>query len=145
MSIKTILTKKNSEVTTCRKECTVLQCIQKMNEKKIGAVIVVNENGKLNGIITERDVLHTVDKQRGMPGELTVSDIMTMKEQLVTTHPDESIESVMGIMTEKRIRHLPVIEKDDIVGVISIGDVVKALLDSAILENESMKNYISGV
>ncbi|MBN1758756.1 MAG: CBS domain-containing protein [Chitinispirillaceae bacterium] len=145
MSIETILNGKPAELTTCRKECTVLQCIQKMNEKKIGAVIVIDEKGKTDGIITERDVLRFVDSKQGVPVSVTVSEIMTPRERLVSADRTESIETLMNTMTQKRIRHIPIIENDELIGVISIGDVVKALLEKALLENQSMKNYISGV
>lgn len=145
MSIESILSAKSADLTTCRKECTVLECIKKMNEKKIGAVIVVEGGGKADGIITERDILRFVGSKNGMPDSVTVSEIMTPVERLISADRTESIETLMNTMTEKRIRHIPIIENDILIGVISIGDVVKALLDRALVENQSMKNYIAGV
>ncbi len=145
MSVSDILKVKNQEVYTCRKECPVMDCIRLMNQKRIGAIVVTDQSLRVEGIVTERDVLHMIDVNNGTPGDTTVADIMTPKAKLITTRKDVTIEKVMETMTDNRIRHMPVVEDGRLIGIISIGDAVKWSQEKALVENESMKNYITGV
>lgn len=144
MSVATILEKKKSAVVTCRRRRTVLECIRTMNENKVGALVVVEESGSVAGIITERDILHLLDDAWGKLGEIVVEDIMTPENELITATIKDSVETLMEKMTNNFIRHIPVMEDDTLIGVISIGDVVKAQLETVMAENESMKSYITG-
>ncbi len=144
MSIKSILSQKSQNLISCKKEDTILECVKSMNENKIGALIVLTVKGKINGIITERDILHAIHKNKGNIGKLFVKDIMTPKTKLIVASGSESTEKLMDMMTNNRIRHIPIVENDEIIGLISIGDLVKEGLSQCQVENESMKNYIVG-
>lgn len=144
MNVDAMLRDKKQKVLTCNKEVPLFDCIRLMNQNKIGAIVVTDESGSISGIITERDVLGTVDKHQGVPTSLTVEEIMTPKRRLITAKKNQTVEEVMQLMTNNRIRHMPVIEDDKLIGIISIGDVVKTELEKVILENKSMKNYIAG-
>ena len=145
MSVSVMLRDKGQELQTCKKELPVMDAIRLMNQKKIGALVVVDDLGQVEGIVTERDVLHIVDNHKGLPAYITVADIMTSRERLIIAGKNQSVEEIMETMTEKRIRHMPVIEEDRLIGIISIGDVVKFELKKVLVENESMKSYISGM
>ena len=122
-----------------------MDAIRLMNQKKIGALVVVDDLGQVEGIVTERDILRIVDNYKGLPAYITVADIMTSRERLIIAGKNQSVEEIMETMTEKRIRHMPVVEENRLIGIISIGDVVKFELKKVLVENESMKSYISGM
>jgi CBS domain-containing protein len=94
------------------------------------------------GIITERDILRACAARRGPLESTRVSDVMTTN--VVTGSPCDSVEDTMGLMTEHRIRHLPVLENDKLVGIVSIGDIVKAQHDALTMENHYLKSYLHG-
>ncbi len=145
MQIKDILRQKKKAVYTCRKDWNVMECVRLMNKEKVGALVVVDQTMQVEGIVTERDILHMIDVNNGVPGDTKVADIMTQKTKLITTTTDMPIEEVMEKMTNRRIRHMPVMENNKLIGIVSIGDVVKLMLDWALVENKSMKDYIGGV
>lgn len=144
MKVKALLRQKDSDVFTIEADKSICQCIDVLNQRKIGALIVVNHTGKMVGIISERDILRTtMAKQGNNVCSSMVRDVMTPQEKLLTVTEDESLYKVMEIMTKNRVRHIPVVRDGNIFRIISIGDVIKFLLDQAMLENEEMKNYIS--
>jgi CBS domain-containing protein len=100
------------------------------------------DQGRMVGIITERDVLRSFVKTRKPLTELLVADFMTA--DVVTGTPEDDVEDAMGLMTRRRIRHLPILDDNRLAGLISIGDVVKAQHDTLSLENHFMKSYIQG-
>jgi CBS domain-containing protein len=112
-----------------------------MAEKNVGALLVL-ETDKLKGIISERDYARKVILDEKSSMNVPVSEIMTSTVYCV--NPESSIEECMAIMTEKRIRHLPVLENERIVGVVSIGDVVKAIISHQEFMIEQLQNYIVG-
>ena len=118
-----VLEGKGSEVLTIDAEATVFEAIKRMVEANVGALLVT-EGGKVAGIVTERDYLRRVTLEGRTEEETLVREIMT--SPLVYVTPETSVEECMAVMTERRIRHLPVFsEGRDLVGVVSIGDVVK--------------------
>ncbi len=141
MQIGDLLKQKGNKVFTVSPDVPVMDAIRILNEKKIGALMVTNEDGTVEGIITERDILHNFEHCADCK---FVRDFMTPKEKLFIGHPNDSVEYVMSVFTTNRIRHLPIIDGDRLIGIISIGDVVKALLDSTKFENKVLKDYISG-
>jgi CBS domain-containing protein len=112
-----------------------------MVHHQVGAVLVVDE-GRLAGIFTERDVLRRVVGSGLDPRQAVVSDVMT--RDIVTVAPTATVEQVMEIFTERRCRHLPVVDEGRILGVISIGDVTRWTVDVHRTEAEHLKNYIAG-
>ena len=126
MKISRILATKGKGVTTIRPDQTVRESIAMMENHNIGALPVVNPAGKLVGIITERDIIrHLVDNEELFV--LTVAEIMT--KEVITGLAQDDLDSVAVTMTEKRFRHLPIMLGDTLVGIVSIGDVVKAQRD----------------
>ncbi len=152
MRLKDILRQKGNDVVTIAPDATVHDAVVKMNKHRIGALVVRGEGGEVAGIISERDVLRMCGercalledkKQEEEPCPMLVSDIMST--DLVIGVPDDKIDYAMGIMTNNRVRHLPIMEGRDLVGMVSIGDVVRAHLTEAAYENRMLKDYIQGV
>jgi CBS domain-containing protein len=145
MLLQTILHKKGSLVYTVRPDATLQDVLYRLVHHGIGALVVTatgEQDGQVLGIITERDILRTCAAGQGPLSALRVSEYMTT--QLITGYPDDPIEEAMRLMTEKRIRHLPVLSEGRLVGLVSIGDVVKAQHDLLAVENRFMKDYIRG-
>lgn len=139
---KDILQRKGSNVVTVEPTETVLQAAQRMNEHRIGAVIVC-ENGKhLVGILSERDILTRVVAESRSPSTTRVSEIMTAK--VVYCTPDTSIAECQEIMTHRRLRHLPVMADGELVGLISIGDLMAFEAAQQQVTIEYMHQYIHG-
>lgn len=120
---------------------TVYNALELMVEKNVSALVVL-ENEKLAGIFTERDYARKVILKGKASRETLISEIMT--EDVITVSPDSSIDDCMRLMTNKFIRHLPVLEDGDLVGVISIGDVVKYVIEDQKFIIENMEHYIKG-
>ncbi|MDX1568825.1 MAG: CBS domain-containing protein, partial [Longimicrobiales bacterium] len=136
MKIRDILGKKGRFVVTIPPDRTVLEAIRLLVEKNIGSVVVTNDDS-IVGILTERDILRlTTDRHRELD-RLLVSETMT--SEVITATPDDEISHVMEVMTENRIRHLPVLEDHGLAGILSIGDVVNALRESVQSENQHLK------
>jgi CBS domain-containing protein len=140
-TVKNILRVKGSKVYSISPDATVYEALNRMADKNVGAMLVF-EGNNLVGMISERDYSRkTVLKGRLSKGT-AVRDIMTT--ELVTVHPDDDIEACMELFTDKRVRHLPVIEKGKVVGIVSIGDIVKSIIDYKDFIIEELENYIKG-
>ena len=139
--VKNLLEVKNKEVCTIEPEASVYDAIAKMSEKQIGA-LVVTEGDRVIGIITERDYARKIILQNRASKSTPVRDIMT--KQVIYVQPEQKIEECMALMTEKRIRHLPVLSGERLVGIISIGDVVKEVISEKEFLIEQLTKYISG-
>ena len=141
MIVSAILALKGRTVATISADIPVSQAVVALAAKKIGALVVTGGDGPVDGILSERDVVRALG-QRG-PAILSdpVSSIMT--REVVTCREHETINDVMGRMTRGRFRHLPVIEDRRLVGIISIGDVVKARIEEVEREAEDMRAYIA--
>ncbi len=141
MLIKDLLHSKGSSVFTILEEASTLDAISTLNEKRVGSLLVLNGDGAVMGIISERDILANFQQSvQGVP----VTAIMTPKEKLIITNGHDSIDYAMSIMTEKRIRHLPVFEEERLIGLVSIGDVMKAVSKNLEFETKQLNDYISG-
>ena len=139
MTLRSILQSKGHEVYTTTPETKLSEVVKKLVHYQCGSLLVC-DGDRLVGIITARDLLR-VSATDGQDLESTpVSEVMTGK--LVTGTPDDSISQTMGLLTEQRIRHLPILEDDKLVGLISIGDVVKAQYAELTIENHYLKSYI---
>ena len=133
--------KRVSSVWTIDPNATVIAAIRLMDEKNVGALPVV-DHGRLVGIVSERDYTRKVILKERSSQELLVSEIMT--KQLLTVAPSDSVTECMRIMTEKRVRHLPVLEGTDLVGILSIRDVVNWLISAQTATIDSLHCYITG-
>ncbi|MDD8031707.1 MAG: CBS domain-containing protein [Acidobacteriota bacterium] len=141
ITVKEMLEEKGSEVWTISPEATVFEALKIMADKGIGALVVV-ENDQVVGVISERDYARKVVLKGKSSLETPVKEIMTTQVYVVT--PEATAEECMALMTEKRIRHLPVIQEKKLAGVISIGDVVKSIISSQKITIEHLQNYIMG-
>lgn len=144
MSILRLLKQKGRHIYSIEPEAPLSQCMNLLNRKRIGALLVLDKTGRLQGIVSERDILRTACKLAGKMCAVKVKTIMTPGEKLVTATSDQSFPRLMELMTTHRVRHVPIMDGDKVLGVVSIGDVVKWLLEEAMEENKAMKDYISG-
>ena len=140
MKTHQILRNKGENVYSISPDATLAEVVDKLVDKNCGSLLVMNGD-RLSGIITERDILRTCAADDRSLSEIRVHERMTV--DIVTATPDEDVNAVMGILTKKRIRHLPIVEQDRLVGIISIGDVVKAQFDLLSMENHYLKSYIN--
>lgn len=138
--VRDILRYKGSAVYTVEPTVTVYKAVELMCEKNIGGLLIV-ENGKLAGIFTERDYARKLILKGKSSKDTLIRELMTMNPVSVT--PSSSIEDCMAIMTDKRIRHLPVVEADTLIGMISIGDVVRFVIEEQKSIIEHLENYIT--
>lgn len=142
MKIRDILRTKGSDVMCVGPEQPVVAAVQILSEHRIGA-LVVRSGGEILGIVSERDLLNLVARDPALVTESLVEDIMT--RDLIVGVLDDDVDYVMNIMTQNRIRHLPIVTDGRLDGILSIGDVVNALRRSVESENRHMKDYIHGV
>ena len=133
--------KKASTVWSIGPNAMVFDAIQLMDEKNVGALPVV-DNKTLVGVISERDYTRKVILKGRSSKETPVNEIMT--KQLITVNPGDSVIECMRIITEKRVRHLPVLERADVVGILSIGDVVNWLISAQTATIDNLERYITG-
>ena len=140
-TVRQLLADKPAEVFAVAPEAPVVEAIRLMADKSIGAVLVLRGE-TLAGILSERDYARKVVLQGRSSADTPASAIMTA--QVVTVGPDTPVTACMQLMTERRIRHLPVLEGERVVGVISIGDLVKAVIADQQLELEQLQRYIAG-
>ena len=141
ITVSQILQTKGDQVWTIEPQASVFDALKLMADKGIGALVVV-EKEKVAGIFSERDYARKVILEGRSSKETPVRQIMT--EHVITVEPATTLEVCMGLMTDRRIRHLPVMEDDHLVGVISIGDVVKAIISEQTYLIEHLSNYIVG-
>ena len=139
MLLSEILGAKGRMVHTCTPEDTLADVVDLMVGHNIGSLVVLKE-GAMVGIITERDILRASAATRGSLEHTQVHERMTRCP--IVASPNDDLPDVMGVMTERRIRHLPVVEQGQLVGIISIGDLVKAQHDELCRENHYLKSYI---
>lgn len=139
MTIAAILTSKGSEVATIGAEDSVSSAVASLGERRIGALPVVRD-GMIIGIMSERDVIYCLRDHGAEVLDWPVSRVMT--SPAITADPDTGVLSVLALMTERRIRHLPVVEGDRLVGIVSIGDLVKYRMDRIEAEADAMRTYI---
>lgn len=138
-SLKQLLSAKGSQVFSIRPEAKVIEALQLMAQKDIGALVVV-EGEKLVGVLSERDYARKVILHGRSSQDVTVRDIMT--SGVITVEPSATVEECMALVTRKRIRHLPVVEHDALIGVVSIGDLVKEMIAEQEETIKQLESYI---
>ncbi len=144
LTAETLLERKGSKLYKVQLGERLFDCVSLMNRKKIGILLVLDDGGKLAGVISERDIMRLVEIQDSDLWNKPVMEVMTPREKLFVVQRDTNLDIVMALMTEKHIRHVPIMNGDDLLGVISIGDVVKNLFDEAAFTTEQLKHYIQG-
>ena len=140
LTVNDILKNKSSDIFSVEPGTSVYEAVKVLSEKNIGALLVM-EHGKLKGILSERDYARKVVLKDRKSKETLASEIMT--EKVITVSPTDSIELCMATMSDKKIRHLPVTDNEKVVGIISIGDVVTAIIHMQQQTIDHLKNYIS--
>jgi len=140
MNVQAILEAKGHDVVTTRPETSIADVCRLLQRRRIGAVPVVDDAGTILGILSERDMVAGLSEHGVAVVGLTAAQLMT--RQVRHCHPDDSIGEIMAVMTNRRVRHLPVIDEGRLCGLVSIGDVVKARLDETALEVDSLRQYV---
>ncbi len=141
MTVAHLLDSKGKDIWSISPSGSVFDAIEAMAEKGVGALLVM-ENEQLVGIISERDYARKVILKGKSSKQTLVSDIMT--KNVLIARPEQSVEECMAVMTEKRIRHLPVLDKHKVIGMISLGDLVKTIIAEQQFTIQQLEQYISG-
>ena len=142
MLVSDLLRQKGTHVITAPATATCREALAKLVENRIGAVLLVDDDGLPQGIITERDFLRLTYESSHALESLPVSEVMT--RNLLVGLPTDDLEYLMGVMTKNRLRHVPIVSGRELAGIISIGDVVKAMLRETQITNRYLSDYISG-
>lgn len=141
MKVKDILSAKGSRVITVEKSSSVIDAMSIFSANRVGSLLVMDKDNNILGIIGAKDVLMAVINHLDDIKTLTVEKIMT--SNLIVGTPDDSIDYILAVMTENRVRHIPILEGKELKGLVSIGDVVKSQLKEKDVENKYLKDYIA--
>jgi CBS domain-containing protein len=141
-TVKNLLETKGTEVFSVTPDTPIYEALKMMSEKGVGALLVI-ESGALKGIFSERDYARKVEIKSRSAKNTLVKEVMT--EKVVCTNMNQTLEECMALMTDKHFRHLPVIDSNKIRGLISIGDVVKAIISEQQFAITQLENYITGI
>ena len=141
MTVAVILKHKGSQVETLRPGTTLQQTVATLSSKRIGAAVVVGGQGEVAGVISERDVVNALAQHGPTAMSMPIDNFMT--RGVVTCRMTDTAEDLMEMMTRGRFRHVPVVEGGRLVGIVSIGDVVKRRIEDADLERHAMREYIT--
>ena len=144
MIVSQILRSKGSAVLTIAPEASAVEAARMMNERRVGALVVRRAHGKLEGIISERDIVTAIAVHGPEATERPVRALMTPADRLITCSPADTVDRITAVMTDRRVRHLPVLDGTRLAGIISIGDVVKARISETLAEVEAMTAYVRG-
>jgi CBS domain-containing protein len=140
-TVRDILKEKGPDVWVVSPQCTVYDALQIMAEKNVGALMVMDQD-KAIGLISERDYARKIVLKGKFSRDVPVQEIMT--REMIRIGPDEDVEGCMELMTDKRVRHLPVFENERLIGIVSIGDIVKTIIQHKMEIIEQLENYIMG-
>lgn len=141
ITIKKILDQKKGEVYTISPKASVMTAVKVLTQFNVGALVVTTEDTPI-GIISERDILRSTERHAERLNLLRVEEIMT--KEVIIGVPQDDLTYVMAVMTKNRIRHLPILENKKLVGILSIGDVVRATMKEVQIENHLLHDYIEG-
>ena len=141
MFVADILKRKGGTITSVTPEQPIAEAVALMAQHRIGAVLVVDGGGGIAGILSERDLVRAMNKNGKAVFDKTVGDLMT--SPVVTCTPKDPVGAIEGMMTAQRFRHVPVIEDGKLVGIVSIGDVVKHRIEEAEAEVDALRRYIA--
>ena len=142
MTIAAILRHKGHDVARVAPGATIAEVARRLREKRIGAILVLDNADQLLGIVSERDIVGNLSEYGARVLEMTAAQLMTRVLHTVTSKA--SVQDAMAVMTARRVRHLPVVEGGRLMGIVSIGDIVKARIDQQEQEVDSLKAYVAG-
>lgn len=141
MLVETVLHGKGTDVVTVRPEATVSEAARLLCAHRIGALVVVDEHEKIVGMLSERDIVRGMALKGSVVHEMQVRELMSA--DVLVCRPEDSLAQLMSVMTNRRVRHLPVIDGDNrLRGIVTIGDIVKNRLDEATMEVDSLRDYV---
>jgi CBS domain-containing protein len=141
MILSNVLRQKSNDIFKIKSTASIADAAVALTDKKIGALLVEDDAGKITGIISERDIVGGMGPHGADLHDVPVSELMTTR--LIKCAPSDTVLEAMAMMTDRRIRHLPVFDGDDLVGVISVGDLVKYRISEVQAEAEAMRQYIA--
>ena len=142
MNVETILRNKGSWVATIRPDATIADAVDMLNRERIGALVVSEDGGSVDGVLSERDIVIALAKDGIELLARSVDEVMT--RNVITCDPADSVGELMAEMTNRRVRHLPVVKDGRLRGIVSIGDLVKNRLDEVEFEANSLRSFIAG-
>jgi CBS domain-containing protein len=142
MQVAHILKIKGDAIETIAPDATIAEASRLLADKRIGAILVLGAERRIAGILSERDIARGIHRYGAKLLEMRVSELMT--RAVVSCGPDDTVEEIMRQMTDRRIRHLPVLDQGKLIGLVSIGDVVKSRLEELATESEMLRSYIVG-
>jgi CBS domain-containing protein len=141
-TVRQLLADKGTAVHTIGPQAKVYEALQRMAQHDVGALVVLDDEGNVVGLVSERDYARKVILKGKFSKDVPVHEIMT--SQVVCISSQQKMDACMAIMTRRRVRHLPVLENDQLAGIISIGDVVKAIIEEQQSTIEELEQYITG-
>ena len=141
MKLAEVLRGKSGDIFRIKASSSIANAATALNEKKIGALLVEDDDGAIAGILSERDIVRGLGKHGADLHDVAVSELMT--SNIIRCSPDDTVNEAMAMMTDRRIRHLPVFDGDQLLGFISIGDLVKCRITEVQAEAEAMRAYIA--
>jgi CBS domain-containing protein len=141
MKISSLLAGKGSAVAIISKDATIREAVAELGSNRIGALVVSEDGDHIEGIISERDVVRGLAESGAALLDVLVSSIMT--EDVFSSGPEDDAETLMSVMTERRIRHVPIVEDERLCGIVSIGDVVKSRIDALEKDRKELVDYIN--
>ena len=141
MNVETILRNKGNWVATIRPDATIADAVNMLHRERIGAIVVSQDGNSVDGILSERDVVNALADSGGALLSRRVDDIMT--RNVITCEPSDTVGGLMAEMTNRRIRHFPVVADGRLCGIVSIGDLVKNRLDEVEFEAQSLRSFIA--
>ena len=142
MNVETILRDKGSWVATISPDATIEEAVATLNRERIGALVVSEDGAAVDGVLSERDIVIALAKEGAALLARTVAEVMT--RNVITCDPRDSVGELMAEMTNRRIRHLPVVKDGRLRGIVSIGDLVNNRLDEVEFEASSLRTFIAG-
>ena len=142
MNVETILRHKGRRVATIRADATIEKAVELLRRNGVGALVVSDDGTSVDGILSERDIVLGLFKCGGDLLSRPVGEVMT--REVITCEPEDSVSDLMAEMTNRRIRHFPVIADGQLGGIVSIGDLVKSRLDEVEFEASSLRSFIAG-
>lgn len=142
MNVETILRNKGSWVATIRPDATIADAVDMLNRERIGALVVSEDGEGVDGVLSERDIVIALAKDGAELMSRPVDEVMT--RNVITCDPSDTVGELMAEMTNRRIRHLPVVKEGRLRGIVSIGDLVKNRLDEVEFEASSLRTFIAG-
>lgn len=140
MKLQMILNDKGQSVVTLSDGDTLAQAASILDQNRIGAAVAVDRRGKVSGVLSERDIIRRIAELGADALDMKIGDAMT--RDVITASPDDSIDDGLAQMTDRRIRHLPIVSGGELVGIVSIGDLVKCKISATEAEAEALKQYI---